>query len=685
MEFAFSVKNVPGTMRRPKATSLPFKLLEEFDHNISNGNLTPDMVCDVFNFLKANGRSLDENLQSREQLDYYFNEYRNLIRSSHLDLISKCYLLQLIELRAMRWIPAVDADEFYTLKLQQLQEQLALDSGNIELNSNSLKRNLSNRLMSNCNVTSGPTGPNVQSVNSATVATATLSSSSTVATGNSCSNSSSNNSNTLLGSTLKSLSVSNNQTTGSNYTRHDILKDELMIRNADSGKVMGIRGRRVRLIEELSDTIISFQRVNSGARDRLLQITGSSIDAIEKAKKLIIDTIRRNASPVAFDSIESTSQHPHHQSSQLNRSSSKKDVTFNTNSRNVSMAQQQQQQQPQPQQQQQHHQQGSNCVQSSSGKGIQRSSSLGHALTKKDYMMTETVDTGNSDEILKISSNSCVILSECIQVLTSHFELKKSMKRYLPDFEFEESFSSEESDFEDEIRRNRQRHSTSATSPDLDSLEFTTASQGVTAVAPAAATSTSTTASATAITVTSTANIVNATCKTREDVKGEEEKGEIERGETPGDEVTASTQDGIEERKENTSQVELVDEGKDADVNKGREKEKEKQPQGEKEEKIASEIISSAPVSDVSLPGGDVISSVASPPVPKISNSPVNSEMITQETEAAVSSSSEKNASGPLLTYDKQFLLDCSKSQTSQALPSNFDQIKKSALDIIKQ
>ena len=42
---------------------------------------------------------------------------------------------------------------------------------------------------------------------------------------------------------------------GKNYC-----KDEVVIRNQDSGKVMGIKGRRVHMIEELSETIISFQR-----------------------------------------------------------------------------------------------------------------------------------------------------------------------------------------------------------------------------------------------------------------------------------------------------------------------------------------------------------------------------------------------------------------------------------------
>ncbi|XP_039764799.1 eukaryotic translation initiation factor 4E-binding protein Mextli isoform X1 [Pararge aegeria] len=83
---------------------------------------------------------------------------------------------------------------------------------------------------------------------------------------------------------------------GKNYS-----KDEVVIRNADSGKVMGIKGRRVHMIEELSDTIISFQRVSPGAKERLVQITGPNEENVNHAKHLIGDTIRRNASPVRLE------------------------------------------------------------------------------------------------------------------------------------------------------------------------------------------------------------------------------------------------------------------------------------------------------------------------------------------------------------------------------------------------
>lgn len=80
-------------------------------------------------------------------------------------------------------------------------------------------------------------------------------------------------------------------------------RDEVVIRNADSGKIMGVKGRRVAIIEELSKTIISFQKVPQGAKERTLTITGPSEEAIEQAKVLIEETIRRNVSPIRGEGV----------------------------------------------------------------------------------------------------------------------------------------------------------------------------------------------------------------------------------------------------------------------------------------------------------------------------------------------------------------------------------------------
>lgn len=75
------------------------------------------------------------------------------------------------------------------------------------------------------------------------------------------------------------------------------LREEMVIRNSDSGKIMGVKGRRVAVVEELSKTVISFQKVDSKCKDRTLTITGSTQEAINYAKRLIEQTIRRNVSP----------------------------------------------------------------------------------------------------------------------------------------------------------------------------------------------------------------------------------------------------------------------------------------------------------------------------------------------------------------------------------------------------
>jgi len=51
-------------------------------------------------------------------------------------------------------------------------------------------------------------------------------------------------------------------------------------------------------------TVISFQKVVPGARERLVQITGPVQDNILQARRLIEDSIRRNQSPVRKEEEE---------------------------------------------------------------------------------------------------------------------------------------------------------------------------------------------------------------------------------------------------------------------------------------------------------------------------------------------------------------------------------------------
>ncbi|XP_043594909.1 eukaryotic translation initiation factor 4E-binding protein Mextli isoform X1 [Bombus pyrosoma] len=188
----------------------------------------------------------------KDQLDRAFVAIRNGSQDEKLDLTTRVHLLELIELRAKQWRHTDSMDVYYTQKLSHLDNAEAIPD-------------------TPTNVLSSP----MATMTSPTVAPI-------LGPGEVIKNS---------GKFVKPTRIP-----GKNYC-----KDEVVIRNSDSGKVMGIKGRRVHMIEELSQTIISFQRVNPGAKERLVQITGTSEDKIHYAKDLIKDTIQRNASPVRLE------------------------------------------------------------------------------------------------------------------------------------------------------------------------------------------------------------------------------------------------------------------------------------------------------------------------------------------------------------------------------------------------
>lgn len=377
----------PMAIRRPKTSSNSWKLLQEFDVNISNGNIDSQSIQGICNFLKSHGKQLDDG-PGKSQLDSYFNEYRNLIRSNQVDLLSKCYLLELIELRGSKWNPNQEITDFYQNHRRSLERKKSHQTSS----SVSSSRNSSKDSSLDDDSEEGSNGhhhPKQQLQRQP-----------------SFKNKSILKSNSSVALNQQQSSNNNMSSTGKN----NLIKEELIIRNSDSGKVMGIKGRRVKMIEEMSDTIISFQRVVAGVRDRLLQITGTRSESIEKAKKLILDTILRNCSP--------TPDRQHPPPTRLITSGNSK----------------------------------------GSSSGLQRSSSLGHVLKKRavsteyyddDYLFMESVFTGNPDQVLKVTANSSALLRESVQALKSHFELKKNLKRYLPEFEFEFGDSDREDDSDD--------------------------------------------------------------------------------------------------------------------------------------------------------------------------------------------------------------------------------------------
>ncbi|XP_066137823.1 eukaryotic translation initiation factor 4E-binding protein Mextli isoform X1 [Euwallacea fornicatus] len=206
-----------------------------------------DSIINLCQHLKVYGAYLE--ILYKEQLDHAFKIFRDKAQDDiRVDMLSRLHLLELIELRAKGWKGTDGMNMYYKKKLNQCSQVDLTDS----------ITSLSDSMSSVLTLNSSPPllGPGEVIKPSGKFAKPT-------------------------------------RIPGKKYC-----KDEVVIRNADSGKVMGIKGRRVHMIEELSETIISFQRVSPGAKERLVQITGANEESINHAKQLIEDTIRRNASPV---------------------------------------------------------------------------------------------------------------------------------------------------------------------------------------------------------------------------------------------------------------------------------------------------------------------------------------------------------------------------------------------------
>ncbi|CAN7981035.1 unnamed protein product [Ixodes pacificus] len=203
-----------------------------------------------------------------EQMDCYFVTLRNASRDERLDVIDRLRLLEVIELRAMGWKSNENLEEYYKRKYIELEISQSYDFTPLA-NSSSTQLAYATRPLQQASPPASASPPlSLQPTE-------------------------------VLKSSVKFGKPA--KIPGRNF-----LKDEIVIRNSDSGKVMGIKGHRVHMIEELSDTVISFQRVNPGVRDRLVQITGANENNILRAKDLIENTIRRNASPIRVSRLAFT-------------------------------------------------------------------------------------------------------------------------------------------------------------------------------------------------------------------------------------------------------------------------------------------------------------------------------------------------------------------------------------------
>ncbi|VDM83080.1 unnamed protein product [Strongylus vulgaris] len=71
-----------------------------------------------------------------------------------------------------------------------------------------------------------------------------------------------------------------------NQTKSLQLRHEMIIRNSDSGKIMGVKGRRVALVEQMTNTVISFQKAAQEALSEYLRARAKpSAEEREKRKE----------------------------------------------------------------------------------------------------------------------------------------------------------------------------------------------------------------------------------------------------------------------------------------------------------------------------------------------------------------------------------------------------------------
>ncbi|GLG96582.1 Uncharacterized protein GBIM_03523 [Gryllus bimaculatus] len=212
-------------------------LADAVSMHIMNGNYDKVLqtnICTLCTNLKIYGSQLEAVY--KDQLDRAYVVFRNGCRDDRLDVSSRIQLLELIELRATNWSPCDNMNSYYKPKLSTIETEIV-------------------------SAPETPTHPGMTlplmcpSSSPTTVQPPVLSPGEVIKTS---------------GKFAKPTKIP-----GKNYC-----KDEVVIRNSDSGKV------------------------SPGAKERLVQITGPAEDKINYAKQLMEDTIRRNASPVRLEQAE---------------------------------------------------------------------------------------------------------------------------------------------------------------------------------------------------------------------------------------------------------------------------------------------------------------------------------------------------------------------------------------------
>uniref|UniRef100_L7LW34 Eukaryotic translation initiation factor 4e-binding protein mextli n=1 Tax=Rhipicephalus pulchellus TaxID=72859 RepID=L7LW34_RHIPC len=209
--------------------------IETLHVSLNNGNYDATilaLIVNVCELLKVKGASMETSF--KDQLDCYFVTLRNASRDERLDVIGRLRLLEVIELRASGW-KSIDLIDYFKCKFAEFEPQPYQQQQQHHQQQQQPQQTQQQHSMAAITPATSPP---------------------------------------LSLQPTEVLKSSGKFGKPAKIPGRNFLKDEIVIRNSDSGKV------------------------NPGVRDRLVQITGPSEETITRAKELIEDTIRRNASPV---------------------------------------------------------------------------------------------------------------------------------------------------------------------------------------------------------------------------------------------------------------------------------------------------------------------------------------------------------------------------------------------------
>ncbi|XP_060666442.1 eukaryotic translation initiation factor 4E-binding protein Mextli isoform X4 [Drosophila nasuta] len=430
-----AVKNIeaPRPLKTQSRSSLKnsYLVIEELIQLIDNVtvglqscNTTTESITLLLHNLRVHGPQLEA--VSKDTLDRAFVVFRNASQDERLNIMTRLKLLELIELRANSW---EDKDTIAYYKSKQQVSNVELPAEQYQHDATGIVGNqqafLSTSPTFGVSVGGGlgalgggsAAAAAAAAFNAATVAAAAQAAA-IAAVG------SPNQQHLLLppGEVIRNSGKFPKPTKipGKTYC-----KDEVVIRNADSGKV------------------------NPGAKERLVQITGPAEDKINYAKQLMEDTIRRNASPVRLepapsaggaggscsslnssnsdDAVVVQPRTPGGSSSLANRLSFNSAQNFMTATAAAQQISQHHQQQHQQQQQHHHHQQqvanAAAAATAAAGKVLRPNQQLlMHSYSTNDASVGEykfTVNVGQ--HLIKITGDCCELVRVAKLVLDDYF------------------------------------------------------------------------------------------------------------------------------------------------------------------------------------------------------------------------------------------------------------------------